>query len=583
MRRLLQQFMKPYTSKAILGILTKMVEVVFEVLTPLVIARMIDHGVHTHNVAAVIGLGALLLLLAAVSYCFTLICQKCASVCSQGIGTDIRNALYEHISQFSAAELDFFGTPSLVTRLTNDVNQIQLGIALGIRQLTRWPLLAIGSIIACFSLNVAFGAVALISTVLVSVIFFVIMRASIPFYKDMQNKLDTVSQITREALSGVRVIRAFRKDAYESKRFSAAAQNQAQIAIGVGKLSALLNPATFFVMYSAILIILWISAVWISGDTLPGSTLTQGQVIACVSYMTTTLISIGYLANLVIVFLRAWASSMRIAEVLDTHLSITVPSTRVELDCTAAALRFENVNFSYNAATHDEALALHDVSFSIQAGQTLGIIGGTGSGKSSLAQLICRLYDMTSGSISLFGTDIQAYPLQQLHELVGYVPQKTSLISGTIRSNLLWRNPAATDEQLWDALTVAQAQEFVAQKPNQLDSVVEAGGKNFSGGQRQRLTIARSLVQMPRIVVLDDAASALDFATDARLRAALANLGEEVTSIIISQRVSAVMHADAILVLDHGRVAGLGDHETLLRDCPIYREICLSQLSKEEV
>ncbi|MDU5893081.1 MAG: ABC transporter ATP-binding protein, partial [Atopobium minutum] len=221
--------------------------------------------------------------------------------------------------------------------------------------------------------------------------------------------------------------------------------------------------------------------------------------------------------------------------------------------------------------------------FSIQAGQTLGIIGGTGSGKSSLAQLICRLYDMTSGSISLFGTDIQAYPLQQLHELVGYVPQKTSLISGTIRSNLLWRNPAATDEQLWDALTVAQAQEFVAQKPNQLDSVVEAGGKNFSGGQRQRLTIARSLVQMPRIVVLDDAASALDFATDARLRAALANLGEEVTSIIISQRVSAVMHADAILVLDHGRVAGLGDHETLLRDCPIYREICLSQLSKEEV
>lgn len=579
MRRLLQQFLGPYTSKAILGVLTKMVEVVFEVLTPLVVARMIDYGVHTHDRAAVSGLGFLLLLFAVVSYSFTLICQKCASLCSQGIGTDIRKALYEHISQFSSAEVDFFGTASLVTRITNDVNQVQLAVALGVRQVTRWPLLAIGSIIACLSIDAQLGLVVLVSTVLVGLIFYLVMRVSIPFYKKMQDKLDSVSQITQEALSGVRVIRALRKDAYEFKRFSAASHEQAQVAISVGKLSSLLNPATFFVLYLAILVMLWVAQ-----DPVQSGTLTQGQVIAFVSYMTTTLISVGYLANLIIIFLRASASSMRIHEVLQTPLTVTSSTdTPVELDSDAPALTFENVSFSYTDAAQQSAPALQNLSFAIQPGQSLGIIGGTGSGKSSVAQLLPRLYDATSGSIKLFGTNIQAYPLQQLHKLVGYVPQKPALVRGTIRSNLLWRNPVATDAQLWDALAVAQAKDFVEQKPDQLDSVVEAGGKNFSGGQRQRLTIARALVDAPRILVLDDAASALDYATDAQLRTALTELREQVTSIIISQRVSAVMDASLILVLDHGCVAGLGTHDELMQTCTIYQEICLSQFSQEEV
>ncbi|MDY4522597.1 MAG: ABC transporter ATP-binding protein [Atopobium sp.] len=579
MRRLLQQFLGPYTSKAILGVLTKMVEVVFEVLTPLVVARMIDYGVHAHDITAVSRLGFLLLLFAVVSYSFTLICQKCASLCSQGIGTDIRKALYEHISQFSSAEVDFFGSASLVTRITNDVNQVQLAVALGVRQVTRWPLLAIGSIIACLSIDVQLGLVVLVSTVLVGLIFYLVMHASIPFYKKMQDKLDSVSQITQEALSGVRVIRALRKDAYEFKRFSAASHEQAQVAISVGKLSSLLNPATFFVLYLAILVVLWIAQ-----DLVLSATLTQGQVIAFVSYMTTTLISVGYLANLIIIFLRASASSMRIHEVLQTPLTVTSHTdTPIKLDANAPALTFENVSFSYTDAAQQSAAALQNLSFALQPGQSLGIIGGTGSGKSSVAQLLPRLYDATSGSIKLFGTDIQAYPLQQLHKLVGYVPQKPSLMRGTIRSNLLWRNPAATDTQLWDTLAVAQAKDFVEQMPGQLDSVVEAGGKNFSGGQCQRLTIARSLVDTPRLLVLDDAASALDYATDAQLRTALTELQEQVTRIIISQRVSAVMDASLILVLDHGCVAGLGTHDELMQTCTIYQEICLSQFSQEEV
>ncbi len=579
MRRLLQQFLGPYTSKAILGVLTKMVEVVFEVFTPLVVARMIDYGVHAHDITAVSRLGFLLLLFAVVSYSFTLICQKCASLCSQGIGTDIRKALYEHISQFSSAEVDFFGSASLVTRITNDVNQVQLAVALGVRQVTRWPLLAIGSIIACLSIDVQLGLVVLVSTVLVGLIFYLVMRASIPFYKKMQDKLDSVSQITQEALSGVRVIRALRKDAYEFKRFSAASHEQAQVAISVGKLSSLLNPATFFVLYLAILVVLWIAQ-----DLVLSATLTQGQVIAFVSYMTATFISVGYLANLIIIFLRASASSMRIYEVLQTPLTvISHTDTPIGLDANAPALTFENVSFSYTDAAQQSAAALQNLSFALQPGQSLGIIGGTGSGKSSVAQLLPRLYDATSGSIKLFGTDIQAYPLQQLHKLVGYVPQKPSLVRGTIRSNLLWRNPAATDTQLWDALGVAQAKDFVEQMPGQLDSVVEAGGKNFSGGQRQRLTIARSLVDTPRLLVLDDAASALDYATDAQLRTALTELQEQVTRIIISQRVSAVMDASLILVLNHGCVAGLGTHDELMQTCTIYQEICLSQFSQEEV
>lgn len=576
MFELLGKYLGPYRGKTIIGALSKVVEVIFDLITPLVIARMIDDGVHNRDVGAVLRYGALLVCFALVGYGFTLICQKMAALVAQGVGTDLRDDLMRRTMSLSAAEMDRFGADSLVTRTINDVNQVQLAVAMGIRQLMRFPILGIGSIVAALLIDLRLGLVFLLCVPVITLVFWFVMSRSVPFFRLMQEKLDLVFRITREALSGVRVIRAFGREGSETERFDAASKEQTDVAVAVGRLSALLNPATLLVMNLGVVAILWTGAVQVSvGD------LRQGQVMAFVNYMSQTLVAIVYVANLVVLFNRGSASAQRVMEVLDTEPSVRdTAGEPLTVDPCTSALALDHVSFSYAGA---QLPSVDDVTLTLRQGETLGVIGGTGSGKSTLVSLLVRLYDVSAGTIEVLGHDVRDYPLAQLRSLVSIVPQRASLISGTIRSNLLWRRPDADDDELWRALERTQAADFVREKPLGLDGAVEAGGKNFSGGQRQRLTIARALVGSPRLVVLDDSASALDFKTDARLRRALRELGGRTSAVIVSQRVSAVMQSDRILVLDHGRVVGLGTHRELLEASEIYREICLSQLSAEEV
>ena len=550
MRKLLRRFLAPYRAKIIFGISCKIVEVIFDLVTPLIVASMIDVGVGGRDTSYVIRSGLTLVLFAAVGYSFTLICQKMAALVAQGAGTDMRNALMDKVMFFSAAEMDRFGAPSLVTRTTNDVNQVQVAIAMGIRQLIRFPFIALGSVIAACLIDLKLGVVFLVCVPAITAVFSFVTSRSIPFFRSMQEKLDQVSNITREALSGVRVIRAFRREQCEEARFDKASDELTSIAIDVGRYSALLSPMTFLVMNLGIVAILWSGALRIDVGGL-----SQGQVMAFVNYMSQTLIAIVYVANLAILFNRGTASGQRILEVLETTPTVTDEENMpLLLAKDAPALELNNVSFSYEGASLP---SLEGVSLTLLQGQTLGIIGGTGSGKSTLAKLLPRLYDASRGEVKVLGHDVRDYPFEQLRSLVSLVPQKASLVTGTIRSNLTWRDPTAADEDLWKALDLAQASEFVSKKTGLLDEPVEAGGKNFSGGQRQRLTIARALVKTPALIVLDDSASALDFKTDARLRRALHGLRGSMTSVIISQRVSAVMQADLILVLDHGSMVGL--------------------------
>lgn len=576
MFELLGKYLGPYRGKTIIGALSKVVEVIFDLITPLVIARMIDDGVHNRDVGAVLRYGTLLVCFALVGYGFTLICQKMAALVAQGVGTDLRDDLMRRTMSLSAAEMDRFGADSLVTRTINDVNQVQLAVAMGIRQLMRFPILGIGSIVAALLIDLRLGLVFLLCVPVITLVFWFVMSRSVPFFRLMQEKLDLVFRITREALSGVRVIRAFGREGSETERFDAASKEQTDVAVAVGRLSALLNPATLLVMNLGVVAILWTGAVQVSvGD------LRQGQVMAFVNYMSQTLVAIVYVANLVVLFNRGSASAQRVMEVLDTEPSVRdTAGEPLAVDPCTSALALDHVSFSYAGA---QLPSVDDVTLTLRQGETLGVIGGTGSGKSTLVSLLVRLYDVSAGTIEVLGHDVRDYPLAQLRSLVSIVPQRASLISGTIRSNLLWRRPDADDDELWRALERTQAADFVREKPLGLDGAVEAGGKNFSGGQRQRLTIARALVGSPRLVVLDDSASALDFKTDARLRRALRELGGRTSAVIVSQRVSAVMQSDRILVLDHGRVVGLGTHRELLEASEIYREICLSQLSAEEV
>ena len=581
MGEILRRFVFPkYRGKIVAGTLCKAVEVIFDLITPVIVASMIDIGVSNRDQGYVVRMCALLIVLAVVGFCFTMVCQKMAAVVSQGSGTDIRHDIYAKVNQLAPADLDRIGTPSLVTRITNDVNQVQVTVALGIRQIIRWPILAIGSMVCAMLIDSQLGLVFLVCTPAIAVVFWLVMSKSVPLFGELQARLDEVSLVTRENLSGVRVVRAFRQEAREAERFHEAADAQTQTAVTIGKLSSILNPATLLVMDLGIVAILWMG-----GARVNAGNLTQGEVIAFVNYMTQMLVSIVYVANLVITINRGTASAMRIMEVLDCEPQISDEDTApVELSrgtlASGVALAFDHVCFTYDGAPRP---AVDNVTLRLGAGGSLGIIGGTGSGKSSLVNLIPRLYDATTGEVRVFGHDVRDYPFTQLRELVSTVPQQASLVSGTIRSNLCWRDPNATDDELWRALELAQAADFVRGKDRGLDAVVEAGGKNFSGGQRQRLTIARALVGHPRIVVLDDSASALDFRTDASLRQSLRSLRSELTCVIVSQRVSAVMSCDQILVLDHGRMAGLGSHTELMRSCPIYCEICLSQLRPEEV
>lgn len=593
MIELLRRFGGKFRRYMVIGPACKLIEVIFDLLTPLVIAQMIDKGIGARDVNAVIHYGMVLGAMAVIGISFTLVCQKMAALTSQGMGTDIRGALYQHINKLSYAELDRFGTPSLITRITNDVNQVQLAVALGVRMLIRWPFLAVGSMCAALAIDLKLGIIFLICTPAIGLVFWFVMARCIPYYKQLQAKLDRIALICREGLSGARVVRAFVREDHERERFAQAADDQANTAIAVGKLSSILNPVTFLVMNLGVCAILWVGGIQVNVGEL-----TQGQVMAFVNYMTQTLTSIVYVANLVVVFTKASASASRINEVFNCVPSITdegnqpvalpEPSELAGGAAPVPALSFDHASFSFGAGA---ANAVNDVTLELPLGKTLGIIGGTGSGKSTLVSLIPRLYDASAGSVSVMGADVRAWPLDQLRHVVATVPQRASLVSGTIRSNLTWRDEAATDEELWAALDMAQASEFVHNKPQGLDAPVEAGGKNFSGGQRQRLTIARALVGSPQVLIMDDSASALDFKTDAALRHAIrersmrgaAEGGLPLTTVIVSQRVSTVRDADMICVLDHGSVAGLGTHDELYATCQLYREICQSQLRREEL
>lgn len=589
MIELLRRFGGKFRRYMVIGPACKLIEVIFDLLTPLVIAQMIDKGIGAHDVNAVIHYGMLLAAMAVIGISFTLVCQKMAALTSQGMGTDIRGALYEHINKLSYAEIDRFGTPSLITRITNDVNQVQLAVALGVRMLIRWPFLAVGSMVAALAIDLKLGIIFLICTPAIGLVFWFVMARCIPYYRQLQAKLDRIALICREGLSGARVVRAFVREDHERERFAQAADDQANTAIAVGKLSSILNPVTFLVMNLGVCAILWVGGIQVNVGEL-----TQGQVMAFVNYMTQTLTSIVYVANLVVVFTKASASASRINEVLNCVPSITdegnqsVALPKPGNAAPVPALSLSHASFSFGAGA---ANAVNDVTLELPLGKTLGIIGGTGSGKSTLVSLIPRLYDASTGRVSVMGADVRTWPLDQLRRVVATVPQRASLVSGTIRSNLTWRDEAATDEDLWAALDMAQASEFVRNKPQGLDAPVEAGGKNFSGGQRQRLTIARALVGSPQILIMDDSASALDFKTDAALRHAIrersvrgaAEGGLPLTTVIVSQRVSTVRDADMICVLDHGSVAGLGTHDGLYASCQLYREICQSQLRREEL
>lgn len=594
MLNLLRRFSGAYRRYFIIGPLAKLVEACFDLITPLVVASMIDNGVGARDMDSVVRHGLVLVAMAVVGISVTLVCQKVAALTSQGMGTDMRRELYAHINRLSFADLDRFGTPSLITRITNDVNQVQLAIAMTIRMLIRWPFLAVGSMAAALLIDVRLGLIFLVTTPLIAVVFWLVMAKSVPYFKSLQAKLDHVGLVQREGLSGVRVIRAFSREQHERERFAAAAADQAQTAIAVGKLSSVLNPVTFLVMNLGVCAILWSGGAAVNvGD------LTQGQVIAFVNYMTQTLLSIVYVANMVVIFTKASASASRINQVLACEPSITdTASAPVALPACAleaaavSALRFDHVGFRYGSASAD---ALDDITLQLPVGGTLGIIGGTGSGKSTLVSLLPRLYDVARGGVEVFGTDVRAWPLHQLRGVIGMVPQTAQLVSGTVRSNLCWRKANADDRELWRALEVAQAADFVRALEAGLDAPVEAGGKNFSGGQRQRLTIARALVGDPKILVLDDSSSALDLQTDARLRRALRELAASsakdsrpdapvpLTTVIVSQRVSSVRDADLICVMRRGCAVGLGTHAQLLSTCDVYREICESQLEREEV
>ena len=575
----LARFLSAYKKQVVLGPIFKLTEAVLELIVPVVTASILDNGVRRGDLDYVWRMGGVLLLLGAVGLCCALVCQKCAAIASQGVGTALRNEMFHKIHSFSHAEVDRFGTPSLITRMTNDVNQLQYAVAMLIRLVVRAPFLAVGAVVAVFLIDWQVGLIFLFSTPLIGLVLYWVMSRSVPFFRVMQKKLDRISLVSREGLSGVRVIRAFSKQEEEQARFDAAAEDQTATAIQVGKLSALLNPLTYLIVNSAI-----IAIVWFGGFRVETGALTQGEVVACVNYMTQTLLALIVVANLVVTFTKAAAPAGRVNEVLET-----VPSVREAEGAAkktippvpgAPRIEFRGVSFSYDGS---EKYALKDLNAVIRSGETVGIIGGTGSGKSTLVGLIPRFYDATRGEVLVDGVPVQDYSFEQLRGKIGMVPQEAVLFSGTIESNLRWRKPDATREELEKALETAQAKDVVAKKANGLQSGVNQGGKNFSGGQRQRLTIARALVGGPEILILDDSASALDFATDAALRRALRTEMRDRTVLMVSQRASTIRHADQIIVLDDGEVAGIGTHGELLENCEVYREICLSQLSREEV
>ena len=601
MKRLFS-YMKDYKLESILGPLFKMLEASFELFVPLVVARMVDVGIRGRDSGYILKMGGVLVLLALIGLACSLTAQYFAAKAATGAATSLRNDLFSHIGRLSYTEIDTVGTSTLITRMTSDINQVQSGINMTLRLLLRSPFVVFGAMVMAFTVDVRSAFVFVVTIPVLCVVVFGIMAVSMPLYKSVQRQLDKVLLTTRENLMGVRVIRAFNRQKSETEKFDRENGNLVRMQVFVGKISALLNPVTYVIINIAVVAVIWVGA-----EQADSGIITQGKVIALVNYMSQILVELIKMANLIIIISKAVACMNRVDSIFKVESSIEdkgrhgsrKPGSQNSGSQNSGsqnpgpqnsgpqnpALRipkveFKDMEFVYAGATEP---ALKDLSFCAMAGQTIGVIGGTGSGKSTLVNLIPRFYDAASGQVLVDGTDVKEYSLDELRDKTGVVPQKSVLFKGTLRDNMRWGKQDASDEEIYRALDTAQAREFVDSKGEGLDLYIDQGGHNLSGGQRQRLTIARALVRRPEILIMDDSASALDFATDARLRKAIRENTGNMTVCIVSQGASTIKSADTILVLDEGRLAGMGTHKELLKDCQVYREICLSQLSKEEV
>lgn len=577
-------YLKDYKKESVLGPLFKLLEATFELIVPLVMAAIIDTGVATGDKSYIMKMCMVLVLLAVIGLTCSVTAQYFAAKAAVGFATKLRHALFAHIESLSFTEMDTVGTATLITRMTSDVNQVQNGVNLVLRLFLRSPFIVFGAMVMAFTIDVKAALVFVVTIPLLSIIVFGIMLISIPLYKKVQSALDKVLGITRENLTGSRVIRAFNKEDDEKVHFNENNDLLTRAQIYVGKISALMNPLTYVIINGAIVVLVWTGAVRVDNGYI-----TQGEVVALINYMSQILVELVKLANLIININKSIACGNRIQSIFEMQPSITDGSDqkvdKVQTDTADRseeaeyAVEFSHVGLTY-AGAGDESLT--DIDFKVKKGETIGIIGGTGSGKSSVVNLIPRFYDVTSGFIKVDGKDVKDYPLEELRGKIGTVLQKAVLFHGTIRENLKWGNPDATEEDLNRAITVAQAKEFVDNKEGRLDFEIEQGGKNLSGGQRQRLTIARAVVKKPEILILDDSASALDFATDAALRKAIREMEGETTVFIVSQRAASIQHADRIVVLDDGKIVGLGTSEELLESCEVYQEIYNSQFKKQE-
>lgn len=570
MRKLLK-YLKGYEKESIIGPLFKMLEASFELIVPLIMANMIDIGIKNQDKSYIIRCGIILVFLGALGLSCSLTAQYFAAKAALGFGTALRKDMYHHINTLSYSELDELGTSTLITRMTSDINQAQSGVNLVIRLFLRSPFIVIGAFVMALTISPKITIIFALAIPILSYVIYKIVAVTMPLYKKVQKRLDVVSKGTRENLAGVRVVRAFSRQKTEKQEFVENSNGLYSLQMHVGKIAALLNPMTYVVVNLAIIAIIWVGGIQV--DT---GAITQGDVTALVSYMTQILLALIALSNLIVTFTKATASASRINDVFAITTTLSDEGNEKQVGAkTASKVEFQQVSYTYKNA---KETSLQEISLSVNAGETIGIIGGTGSGKSTLVQLIPRFYDATKGSVSIDGIPVEEYPLEQLRKKIGMVPQKAVLFQGTIRENMRWGKPDATDEEIYEALEIAQAREFVDAKPEGLDTMVAQGGKNLSGGQRQRLTIARALVGKPEILILDDSASALDYATDAKLRIALKEKTQGMTVFIVSQRAASLKHASQILVLDDGEMVGLGDHDTLMKSCEIYQEICMSQL-----
>ena len=574
----LMMYLKDYKKESILAPLFKLLEAFFELLVPLVMANIIDYGISNRNMGYIGKMGLLLLLLGVVGLASSITAQFFAAKAAVGFSTKLRQALFDHIEDLSFTDIDKAGTSTMITRMTSDVNQVQSGINMTLRLFLRSPIIVFGAMIMAFTIDVKCALIFVVAIPLLSIVVFGIILSTIPMYKKVQSRLDQVLGITRENLTGVRVIRAFHQEAKEEERFRENNEALSAMQIFVGKISACMNPVTYVIVNGAIIALIYTGAVQVNIGNL-----SQGEVVAIINYMNQILVELVKLANLIVTMTKALACAERVASVFDigadaAYVGAQDQKLADKVDKSAPFLDFKHVSLTYQGAG---APTLQDMNFTVNRGDTVGIIGGTGSGKTSLVNLIPGFYPATEGEILLEGRDIRTMSDEELRGRIGVVPQKAVLFKGTIRSNLQWGKPDATKEEMWKALELAQASEVVDGKPGKLDATVAQNGKNFSGGQRQRLTIARALVRNPEILILDDSASALDYATDAKLRAAIRTLEDKTTTFIVSQRASTIRHADKIIVLDDGEIAGMGTHDELLKDCTVYQEIYYSQYPEQ--